>query len=127
MEVVIECYTYDEKNRLWYKLEGDYYIPCVTVPEVKLAGIWGERRRHFLKDHQQALYVGVLLDGTLEAHLQEINIHAEQMFACLIHTMAEDENVTEQLKIDDPSEWVAHMNNIHIRATEIVNAELICA
>ena len=121
----MEHYTYDEKNGLWYKLEGDYYIPCVTVPEVQLAGIWGERRRHFLKDHQKALYVGMLLDDTLEAHLQEINTHAEQMFDQLVRTMAEDENVTEQLKTDDPCEWVAHMNNIHVRAMEIVNAELI--
>lgn len=121
----MEHYTYDKKNGLWYKLEGDYYIPYVTVPEVKLTGIWGERRRHFLKDHQKALYIGMMLDDTLEAHLQEINTHAEQMFDHLVRTMAEDENVTEQLKIDDPSEWVAHMNNIHIRATEIVNAELI--
>ena len=121
----MEQYNYDKKNGLWYKLEGDYYIPCVTVPEVKLTGIWGERRRHFLNDHQKALYVGMLLDNTLEAHLQEINIHAEQMFDQLVRTMAEDENVTEQLKADDPSEWVAHMNNIHVRAMEIVNTELI--
>lgn len=121
----MEHYTYDKKNGLWYKLEGDYYILCVTVPEMKLTGIWGERRRHFLKDHQKALYVGMLLDDTLEAHLQEINTHAEQMFDRMVHTVAEDENVTEQLKANDPSEWVAHMNNIHIRAVEIVNAELI--
>ena len=123
----MEHYTYDKKNGLWYKLEGDYYIPCVTVPEMKLAGIWGERRRRFLKDHQKALYVGMLLENSLEAHLQEINTSAEQMFDRLVRTMAEDENVTEQLKIDDPSEWIAHMNNIHIRAMEIINAELIYA
>ena len=123
----MEHYTYDKKNGLWYKLEGDYFIPCVTVPEVKLIGIWGERRRRFLKDHQKALYIGMVLDDVLEAHLQEINAHAKQMFDHLVQTMAADENVTEQLKIDDPSEWVAHMNNIHIRAMEIVNAELIYA
>ena len=123
----MEQYTYDKKNGLWYKLEGDYYIPCVTAPEVKLTGIWGERRRHFLKDHRKALYVGMLLDDTLEAHLQEINTHAEQMFDRLVHTIAEDENVTEQMKIDDPIEWVAHMNNIHVRAMEIVSTELIYA
>ena len=123
----MEHYTYDKKNGLWYKLEGDYYIPRVTVPEVKLTGIWGERRRHFLKDHQKALYVGMLLENSLEAHLQEINTHAEQMFDQLVRTMAEDESVTEQLKVDDPSEWVAHMNNIHVRAMEIVNTELIYA
>lgn len=123
----MEHYTYDKKNGLWYKLEGDYYIPCVMVPEIKLTGIWDERRHRFLKDHQKALYVGMLLENSLEAHLQEINAHAEQMFEQLVRTMAEDENVTEQLKIDDPSEWVGHMYNIHIRAMEIINAEIIYA
>ena len=66
----MEHYTYDKKNGLWYKLEGDYYVPCVTVPEVKLTGIWGERRRHFLKDHQKSIYIGMMLADTLETHLQ---------------------------------------------------------
>ena len=68
-----------------------------------------------------------MLADTSEAHLQEINTHAEQMVDRLVHTMVENENVTEQLKNDDPSEWVSHMNNIHVYAMEIVNAELIYA
>ena len=121
----MEHYTYDKKNGLWYKLEGDYYIPCVTVPEVKLTGIWGERRRHFLKDHQKPLYIGMMLADTLETHLQEINTHAERMFDQLVHTLAYDEGVSEQMKSDDPGEWIACMNNIRAHATELVNAELI--
>ena len=123
----MEHYTYDKKNGLWYKLEGDYYVPCVTVPEVKLTGIWGERRRHFLKNHQKALYIGMMLDDALEAHLQEINTSAERMFDQLVHTLAYDEGVSEQMKSDDPSEWIACMNNIRARATELVNAHLIYA
>ena len=121
----MEHYTYDRKNDLWYKLEGDYYVPCVTVPEVKLTGIWGERRRRFLREHKQSIYTGMMLSGTLDTHLEEINAGAEQMFERLVQTMAQNENVTEQLKSDDPAEWIAHMNNIHLRATEIVNTELI--
>lgn len=123
----MEQYMFDKVNGIWYKLEGDYYIPCVTAPDAVYTGIWGERRRRFLREHKQAIYTGMMLSDALESHLQEINTHAEQMFDRLIRTMAEDENVTEQLKTDDPSEWVAHMNNIHVRAMEIVNAELIYA
>ena len=39
--------------------------------------------------------------------------------------MAEREGVTEQLKADNPMEWVARMNNIRSRATEIVNKDII--
>lgn len=123
----MEQYMFDKVNGIWYKLERDYYIPCVTTPDVEYTGIWGERRRRFLREHKQAIYTGMMLSDALESHLQEINTSAEQMFDRLVRTMAEDENVTEQLKVDDPSEWVAHMNNIHVRAMEIVNAELVYA
>ena len=107
----MEHYAYDKKNGLWYKLEGDYYIPCVTVPEVTLTGIWGERRRHFLKNHQKALYIGMMLDDALEAHLQEINTSAEQMFDQLVRAMAEDEKQTEVER--------NHILDFHVRFEEI--------
>ena len=67
----------------------------------------------------------MILADTLEARLQEINTHAEQMSDRLVRTIAEDENVTDQLKIDEPSEWVTSINNIHVHAREIVNDVLI--
>lgn len=27
----MEKYKYDEGNGLWYKLQGDYYIPCLNA------------------------------------------------------------------------------------------------
>ena len=123
----MEQYIFDKVNGIWYKLEGDYYIPCVTTPDVDYTGIWGERRRRFLREHKQAIYTGMMLSDTLESHLQEINASAERMFDQLVHTMAYEERVTEQMKSDDSAEWIACMNNIRARATELVNAELIYA
>ena len=42
-DVNMEKYIYDEKNGLWYELQGDYYIPCLTVQaqEERPIGIWG--------------------------------------------------------------------------------------
>ena len=40
----MEKYIYDESNGLWYELQGDYYIPCLTLPtekENKPIGLWG--------------------------------------------------------------------------------------
>lgn len=28
----MEKYIYDENNGLWYELQGDYYLPCLTLP-----------------------------------------------------------------------------------------------
>ncbi len=47
------------------------------------------------------------------------------MFFRLVKQMAESEGVTEKLKADNQMEWVARMNNIHSRATEIVNHDII--
>ena len=123
----MEQYMFDKVNGIWYKLEGDYYIPCVTAPDVEYTGIWGERRRRFLREHKQAIYTGMMLADALECHLQEINTSAERMFDQLVHTLAYDEGVSEQMKSDDPGEWIACMNNIRARATELVNAQLIYA
>ena len=120
-------YMFDEKNGLWYKLEGDYYLPCLTAPEMDEIGIWGERRRQHLKNHQSGIYTGMLLTGKLEAHLQEIDRQAEEMYSRLVEEMAEDEGITEELKAADQMAWVQQMNNICCRAAEIVREELIYA
>ena len=31
----MDKYIYDDKNGLWYELQGDYYIPCLTLPTEK--------------------------------------------------------------------------------------------
>lgn len=47
------------------------------------------------------------------------------MFFRLVKQMAEREGVTEQLKVDNQMAWVARMNDIRSRATEVVNTDLI--
>ena len=118
---------YDEKNGLWYELQGDYYIPCLKVPEQreKPIGVWGQRRLRYLKQHRKILYTNLLVSGKLNEHLANINEQAEDMYSRLIKQMAEREGVTEQLKANDQMSWVGRMNNIRNRATEIVNTDLI--
>lgn len=69
----------------------------------------------------------MLLDGTLNYYLADINQQAEQMFHRLIKEMAERQGVTEQLKTEQPMEWVGKMGNIQVCAREVVNSELIFA
>ncbi len=121
----MEQYKFDEANGLWYKLEGDYYLPCLSVPEEVGIGIWGERRRRFLRENHNALYTALSLGDKLEDHLRTVNADAEVLFDRLVRQMAAAEDVTEQLKAEDPEEWIGHMNNIRIRAAEIVKLELI--
>ena len=88
-------------------------------------GMWGERRREYLKNHRPALYNYYQMNLTLLQHLEEIEQQAQQLHETLIKQLAEKENVTEQLKAENQMEWVREMNNIRQRVTEIVNREII--
>ena len=121
----MDKHIYDKTNGLWYELHGDYYLPCVTAPERKPVGILGNRYRKHLKQHKNPVYTAMLLAGTLEDHIAEADRQAEETLDRLIKQMAEQEGVTEQLKVRDQMEWVRQMNDIRNRALEVVNANLI--
>ena len=125
----MEKYIYDENNGLWYELQGDYYIPCLTLPEeeAQLIGIWGQRHKHYLKEHKKAVYTTMLMEGKLNSYLAEIDKQAEEMYLRLIEEMAKKQGVTEQLKAEQPMEWIGLINNIQACAREVVNSELIFA
>lgn len=108
-----------------YRQERDYFLPNLTLPESVSVGIWGQRRRQYLREHRKALYNALLLSGKLDSHLAHINHQAEDMFSRLVIQLAEQEEISEQLKVDSQMEWVGCMNNIQDRAVEIVNAEIV--
>ena len=123
----MDKYIFDESNGLWYELQGDYYIPCLKLPkeEQHPIGVWGQRYLRYIKQHRKVLYLNLLTSGKLNAYLADLDKQAEEMFSRLVKQMAENEGVTEQFKADNQVEWVARMNNIRSRATEIVNNDLI--
>lgn len=113
----------------WYELQDDYYIPCLILSEEETQpiGLWGQRHKQYLKEHRHIVYTTMLIDGTLNRYLADINRQAEQMFHRLIEEMAQKQGVTEQLKAEQPMEWIGLMNNIQACAREIVNSEIIFA
>jgi hypothetical protein len=125
----MDKYIFDEKNGLWYELQGDYYLPCLKLSEEEQQpiGVWGHRHRRYLKNHRKAVYADLLTSGKLNGYLADIDRDAEKMFSRLVDQMAEAEGVTEKLKANDMMTWVGKMNGIRNRAAEIVNAELIFA
>ena len=116
---------YDPKTDLHYKLMGDYYIPLVELPEPPQIGIWGRRRHDYLRNHYQGIFTAMWLNDTLNAHLEEVDRQATELYDRLIHQFSNAEGITEELKATNQMEWVARMNNINSRVTEIVNTELI--
>lgn len=125
----LEKYITDERTGLQYELVGDYYfIAGDDEPEKERPiGIWGQRRLRYIRQNQKVLYTQLLLSGKLNDHLVDINEQANDMFFRLVKQIADREGVTEQLKAENQMEWVGRMNNIRIRATEIVYFDLIYA
>lgn len=123
----MEKYEFNKNNGLWYELQGDYYLPCLKLPEEEQAyiGIWGQRHLRYLKKHHRVLYGNLLTSRKLDSYLVDIDRQAEEMYFRLVKQMAEREGVTEQLKAQNQMEWVGRMNNIRNGVAEIIYAEII--
>ena len=70
-------------------------------------------------------YYNLLTSGKLNSYLTGIEKQAQDLFLRLVKNLAEQENVTEELKTTDMMLWVQKMNNVRNRATEIVNVDII--
>lgn len=113
-----------------YVRQGDYNLPCLSLPaekESKSVGVWGQRHLRYLKQYRKVLYTNLLTSGKLNSYLADIDEQAEEMFYRLVKQLTEKENITEKLKAENQMLWVQKMNNIRNRATEIVNTEVIYA
>ena len=123
----MEKRIYNEQTGISYTLQGDYYLPNLALPEQedKPIGLWGQRYLKYIKQHRKILYINLLTSGRLNEHLADIDKQAEDMFFRLVEQMAEREGVTEQLKADNQMDWIARMNNIRNRATEIIDNDII--
>ena len=112
-----------------YTMQGDYCLPDLTLPaeEERPIGVWAQRRLRYLKQHHKILYYNLLTSGKLQSHLADVEEEAQTLFLRLVKQYAEREGATEQLKAENPMEWVQKMNNIRNRVAETVCADLIFA
>ena len=125
----MDKYIFDESNGLWYELQGDYYIPCLILPEeeTQSIGLWGQRHKQYLKEHKHFIYTTMLIEGTLNSYLADIDRQAQERLLLPTKQIAEQENVTEQLKADNAMLWMQKMNEIQSRVREIIYSEIIFA
>lgn len=110
-----------------YTMEGDYRLPDVTLPpeEKRPIGVWAQRRLRYLKQYHKILYYNLLTSGKLHSHLADVEEESQTLFLRLVKEYAEREGVTEQLKAENPMEWVRRINNIRNASIEIILDALI--
>ena len=125
----MDKYIYDDKNGLWYELQGDYYIPCLILPAEKEQpiGLWGQRHLRYLKEYHRNTYTTLLASGRLNTYLADIDKQAQERMERLTEQMKRAQGVTEQLEAENALEWVQRINNIRACAKEIIEKEIIFA
>ena len=117
---------YDEKNGLSYTLHGDYYLPDLVINEEETTyGKYGIMRNQFLKEHRSVKCQYLVLTGKLTEHLNQVDKEAREKVEMLMEQMAEQWDVTEELKTQNQMEWMQRMNNIKTNAEEVVLKENI--
>ena len=116
---------YIEQNGITYELRGEQYYPLLELPEQKEVGKYGRLHLEYLKAHRKGYHTTLLMEGTLNQRLYEIDLEAKQMVESIITQLAAERGVNENLKTRDMLRWVAEMNNIKVSAEEIVLREVV--
>ena len=90
-------YIFDKSNRLWYELQGDYYIPCLTISESDnySIGIWGQRHKRWLKENRKVRYYNLITSGKLNSYLHDIDLLASEIESRFIDEFAKKQGITE--------------------------------
>ena len=125
--IEMKKHIFDESNGLWYELNGDYYIPVLTLSseEQRPIGKWGRMHWDYLKEYRPLCYNDLILSGQLWTYLVVLNEQAQNRLEVIIDQMKASEGVTEELKAADQMAWVGAMNSIRNRAEEIILREMI--
>ncbi len=117
----------DERTGIEYHLEGDYYIPNLVMPKQEKITLnkYGRMRLNYLKEYKKADYTIMLMNGTLNTHIKEIQETADNRAQQIISELKVKSDLTEDMKNTDMFYWVGTMNSIKAQAEEIVFSELI--
>ena len=110
-----------------YEQQGDYLLPCLTVPaeNEQPIGVWGQRHLRYLKEYRRATYITLLTSGRLNAYLADIDRQAQERMDAMLPRMMEMAGVTEELKARNPMRWVELMNMLKEQVKEVIQDELI--
>lgn len=108
-----------------YLKAGEYLVPDLTLPTSAPLGKYGRMRKKFLQEHRPNLYTELMITGELMTSLhrteQETLKQLEKMKADLLLINPAPE------KANDSLAWTQHMEQIRIRAEELVLPETVYA
>ncbi len=119
-------HIHDDKNGLNYTLYGDYYLPDLeyhtTCYEIRR---WGRMRLEYLKKNHQTSLNRMMLEGTLNNHLHQIDLQCQERYDTLMEGYKRCWKITEELKARDQMKWVQLMNLAKAEAESNIMREII--
>ena len=110
------------QNGIEYERRGEQYYPLLDLGEQTSyeIGKYGNLHLEFIKKHRRGTYTTLFTENRLNEHLHSIDLQAREQLDLLTAQMAEQMDVTEELKVSDSMRWVRLMNNIKALSEEIV-------
>ena len=65
-----------------YERQGEYILPCLTIPPEKEQSIdlFGRRHLDYLREYRKITYTNLLTSGRLNAYLADIDRQAQEHF-----------------------------------------------
>lgn len=121
-------YIKDKITGISYTLVGDVYIPNLVSTDTNYEiGCWGRKHKEYIKQYKPAFYTTLLTQCKLNSYLHDVDVRVTEMYDTLVKQLVKQEGITEHLKANDMMLWIQKMNNIHNRATEIVNTNIVYA
>ena len=115
------------RKEITYTEHEGYSYPDLTLPEQEdvIIGRFGQRHKRYLKKSRKLVYFRLLTSGKLLSYLADVDQQAQDMFEMIVNQTKKVHGITEELKADNPMQWIQEMNSIVNMAEEFVNQELI--
>ena len=113
-------------NGIRYTLHGDYYFPDLEYHTTHYRiGRWGWMRLEYLKKNHQTWLNRMMLEGTLNDHLHQIDLQCQERYDTLMEGYKRCWEITEELKARDQMKWVQLMNLAKAEAESNIVREII--
>ena len=118
---------FNEERGLEYVKVGDYYVPNLTLPIQEQVPLnkYGIMRLNYLKEYKYIDYTTMLMNGTLNTHLKEVQEAIQNRVEQAINELKTQANLTEKVKTESQLYWVGTMNAIKQQSEEIAYKELL--
>lgn len=116
-----------ENGIIYHLAEDDCYYPQLSLEQKTdyVIGKYGIMRGEYMMKYRRHEYLKMVMDGTWNLYLHDVDEECHREVELAVKRIMEKESVTEQLKKENPMEWVQRVNGIRARVEEEIVNQLI--